>query len=154
MTYFVKFENGVPLIGIVIEENLRQVVPELAQVKIFTPELVEPHGYGIYDFSSKPANVGRYEKIVEVTPVRDARGIWMQTWATQPMTADEVVATDKAKDTIRMAVAKVCLFEPLDEAELQVNQTAMVLGGGISGMTSAKSLANQGYKTHLVERNY
>jgi len=62
-------------------------------------------------------------------------------------------ATEKAQDIIRMAVAKVCLFEPLDEAELQVNQTALVLGGGISGMTTAKSLANQGYATHLVERN-
>ena len=62
------------------------------------------------------------------------------------------MATEKAKDLIRMSVAKVALFQPLEEAELQVNQTAMVLGGGLSGITTAQSLSKQGYKTHIVER--
>jgi heterodisulfide reductase subunit A len=62
------------------------------------------------------------------------------------------IATTKAKDLVRMAVQKVALKEPLKEVELDVNQTAMVIGGGISGMTSALSLARQGYETHLVER--
>ena len=44
-------------------------------------------------------------------------------------------------------------MEPLKEAELEVNQTAMVIGGGISGMAAAKSLANQGYETHIIERS-
>ena len=62
-------------------------------------------------------------------------------------------ATQKAKDLVRMAVSKVTLMEPLKEAELEVNQTAMVIGGGISGMAAAKSLANQGYETHIIERS-
>ncbi len=62
-------------------------------------------------------------------------------------------ATKKAKDLVRMAVSKVTLMEPLKEAELEVNQTAMVIGGGISGMAAAKSLANQGYETHIIERS-
>jgi heterodisulfide reductase subunit A len=62
-------------------------------------------------------------------------------------------ATKKAKDLVRMAVSKVTLMEPLKEAELEVNQTAMVVGGGISGMAAAKSLANQGYETHIIERS-
>jgi len=62
-------------------------------------------------------------------------------------------ATKKAKDLVRMAVSKVTLLEPLKEAELEVNQTAMVIGGGISGMAAAKSLANQGYETHIIERS-
>ncbi|MBT7085430.1 MAG: FAD-dependent oxidoreductase [Desulfobacterales bacterium] len=62
-------------------------------------------------------------------------------------------ATDKAKDLVRMSISKVALMKPLEEAELNVNQAAMVLGGGISGMTTALSLANQGYNTHLLERN-
>jgi heterodisulfide reductase subunit A2 len=62
------------------------------------------------------------------------------------------LATEKAKDLVRMSVAKVALTEPLEEAEIAVNQTAMVLGGGISGMTSARSLARQGYDTHIVEK--
>ncbi len=61
------------------------------------------------------------------------------------------LATQKAKDLVRMAVSKVALMQPLPEAELNVNQTALVVGGGISGMTAANSLASQGYTTHIVE---
>jgi heterodisulfide reductase subunit A len=63
------------------------------------------------------------------------------------------LATNKAKDLVRMAVTKVALKEALEEAELNINQTAMVIGGGISGMTSALSLARQGYETHLIEKD-
>ncbi len=63
------------------------------------------------------------------------------------------MATEKAKDLVRMAVSKIALQEPLKEVELPVNQTAMVVGGGISGMAAAKSFAEQGYETHLVEQS-
>ncbi|MGD8283136.1 MAG: FAD-dependent oxidoreductase [Desulfobacterales bacterium] len=63
------------------------------------------------------------------------------------------LATKKAKDLVRMAVSKVTLMDPLSEAELEINQTAMVVGGGISGMAAASSLANQGYQTHIIERS-
>jgi heterodisulfide reductase subunit A len=63
------------------------------------------------------------------------------------------LATKKAKDLVRMAVSKVALLEPLKEAELQVNQTAMIVGGGISGMAAARSLARQGYETHIIEKS-
>ena len=51
-----------------------------------------------------------------------------------------------------MAVSKVALMQPLKEAELDINQTALVIGGGISGMAAARSLARQGYETHIVEQ--
>ena len=63
------------------------------------------------------------------------------------------MATGKAKDLVRMAVSTVALKEPLEEPELGIHQTALVIGGGISGMTSALSLARQGHDTHLVERD-
>jgi len=62
------------------------------------------------------------------------------------------LATEKAKDLIRMAVAKVSRAEPLAEARLDIDQSALVIGGGISGLTAAKTLANQGYTVHVVER--
>lgn len=62
------------------------------------------------------------------------------------------LATEKSKDLVRMAITKVALKEPLSEIKLDVNQTALVIGGGVSGMTSALNLANQGFKTHLVEK--
>jgi heterodisulfide reductase subunit A len=63
------------------------------------------------------------------------------------------LATQKAKDLVRMAVSKVALMQPLEEAELEVNQTAVVIGGGIAGMSAAKTLALQGYETHIIEKS-
>jgi heterodisulfide reductase subunit A len=62
-------------------------------------------------------------------------------------------ATQKAKDLLRMSVARAALLEPLQEIELPVNKTALVVGGGIAGMTSALSIAEQGHEAHLVEAN-
>ena len=62
-------------------------------------------------------------------------------------------ATQKAKDLTRMAVAKVALHQPLIEPELEINQSALVIGGGLAGMTAAKMLTEQGYHTYLVEKS-
>jgi heterodisulfide reductase subunit A2 len=62
-------------------------------------------------------------------------------------------ATEKAKDIIRMSVARACHLEPLREFGLPVNKSALVVGGGISGMTCALSIAKQGHEVHLVEKN-
>ncbi|BBO87747.1 hypothetical protein DSCOOX_09270 [Desulfosarcina ovata subsp. ovata] len=61
-------------------------------------------------------------------------------------------ATEKAKDLIRMSVSRTHLLEPLKEFDLPVDKTAVVVGGGISGMTSALSLAKQGFEVHLLEK--
>ena len=61
-------------------------------------------------------------------------------------------ATEKAKDLIRMAVAKASYFEPQIESELEIKPSALVIGGGISGMTAAMCLARQGFDVHLVEK--
>ena len=53
-------------------------------------------------------------------------------------------ATEKAKETVKMAVAKAALLEPQTEPEIEVQPSALVIGGGVSGMTAALSLANQG----------
>jgi len=66
---------------------------------------------------------------------------------------DPKEGTEKAKDLVRMAVAKVALFEPMSEPEIKINQSALVIGGGISGMVAAKNLAEQGYHTYLIEKN-
>ncbi|MBN2076975.1 MAG: CoB--CoM heterodisulfide reductase iron-sulfur subunit A family protein [Dehalococcoidales bacterium] len=61
-------------------------------------------------------------------------------------------ATSKAKDIVRMSVARACYLEPLKEYDLPVTKTALVIGGGLAGMTCALSIAEQGYEVHLVER--
>jgi heterodisulfide reductase subunit A len=62
-------------------------------------------------------------------------------------------ATQKAKDIIRMSVARACCLEPLQEFNLPVDKAALVVGGGIAGMNCALSIANQGHEAHLVEKN-
>ncbi len=61
-------------------------------------------------------------------------------------------ATEKAKVLIRMGVARAVLLEPLEETEVEVNPYALVIGGGIAGMTCALSLANRGFEVKLVEK--
>jgi len=61
-------------------------------------------------------------------------------------------ATQKCKDLIRMAAAKARLMEPLDYLSVAINRKALVIGGGMAGMTSALAMADQGYYVHLVER--
>ena len=61
-------------------------------------------------------------------------------------------ATQKSKDLVRMAVAKATLTEPLISIPLDVTPKALVLGGGIGGMTSALAVAKQGYEVFLIEK--
>jgi heterodisulfide reductase subunit A-like polyferredoxin len=61
-------------------------------------------------------------------------------------------ATHKAKDLVRMATANARLVRPLDEVGIPVIQKALVIGGGLAGMTSSIKLAEQGYEVHLIER--
>ena len=62
-------------------------------------------------------------------------------------------ATQKAKDITRMSVARCCHLEPLQEIDLPVNKAALVVGGGIAGMTCALSIANQGHEVYLLEKD-
>jgi heterodisulfide reductase subunit A len=62
-------------------------------------------------------------------------------------------ATEKAKDITRMSVARAGRLKPLDEIELPVNRAALVVGGGIAGMTCALSIAEQGHEVHLLEKD-
>ena len=61
-------------------------------------------------------------------------------------------ATQKAKDIVRMAVARASSLEPLRQFELPVNKAALVVGGGVAGMTCALSIAEQGHEVYLVEK--
>jgi len=61
-------------------------------------------------------------------------------------------ASSKANEIIRMAVARAFYLEPLQEFDLPVNKKALVMGGGIAGMTAALSIANQGHVVYLIEK--
>jgi heterodisulfide reductase subunit A len=62
-------------------------------------------------------------------------------------------ATEKAIELVKMAIARARLLMPLEGGTLKVDQTGLVIGGGLSGMTAALALANQGFNVHLVEKD-
>jgi heterodisulfide reductase subunit A len=59
----------------------------------------------------------------------------------------------KAMDLIRMGVAKAALLQPQEPIQSEMDPKALVIGGGISGITSALALANRGYQVFLVEKS-
>ncbi len=119
---------------IIRQKNLNRVV-----VAACTPRTHEPL------FQETLINAGLNKYLFEMCNIRNH-----DSWVHKN---NPDLATKKAKDLVRMAVSKVGLMEPLEEADLEVNQTAMILGGGISGMSAARSLARQGYETHIVEQS-
>jgi heterodisulfide reductase subunit A-like polyferredoxin len=65
---------------------------------------------------------------------------------------DAVAATAKAMDLVSMAVARARHLKQLPLYELPVTPSALILGGGLAGITAALNIAGQGFKAHLVER--
>jgi heterodisulfide reductase subunit A len=62
-------------------------------------------------------------------------------------------ATEKAKDLVRMGVARACLLEPLEKRTVKVEKSVLVVGGGIAGIQASLDLANAGFKVYLVEKS-
>jgi len=115
------------------EKNLNRIV-----VAACTPKTHEPL------FQETLANAGLNKYLFEMTNIRNHNS-WVHKHNPE-------IATQKAKDLVRMAVAKAALAEPLKEEKINVNDSVVVIGGGLAGMTSAKSLATQGYKTYIIEK--
>jgi heterodisulfide reductase subunit A len=119
---------------IIAEKKLNRVV-----VAACTPKTHEPL------FQETLINAGLNKYLFEMANIRN-----QDSWVHKN---NPDLATKKAKDLVRMAVHKAALMAPLKEAELEINPTAMVVGGGIAGMAAARSLARQGYETHIIEKD-
>ena len=115
------------------EKGLNRVV-----VAACSPRTLEP----LFRDTLREAGINQY--YYEMANIREHN-----SWVHQK---EKEEATDKAKDIIRMSVARACHLEPLQEFDLPVNKTALVVGGGIAGMTSALSIANQGHEVYLIEK--
>jgi len=126
-TGLAQIKNGIK------DHNLNRVI-----VASCTPRTHEP----LFRDCVKKEGVNEY--LFNFVNIRD-----QNTWCHQKYPQE---AFDKAKDLIRMGVAKAAKLEALDNIIVDATPTALVIGGGVSGMTAALSLANQGFETHLVER--
>jgi len=127
-------EEGISAIKKGIKEyNLNRVL-----VASCTPRTHEP----LFRAACEEAGLNKY--LFEFVNIRDQCS-WVHMREPQK-------ATEKAKDLIRMGVAKARLLEPLEEIEMKVAPSALVIGGGVVGMEAALNLARQGFDIHLVEK--
>jgi len=117
----------------IAEEGLERVV-----VAACTPRTHEP----LFRETCREAGLNPY--LFEFVNIRDQCS-WVHM-------RDRDGATQKAKDLVRMGVAKAHLLEPLEEQQVPVEPAALVIGGGMIGMTAALNLANRGFEVKLVER--
>jgi heterodisulfide reductase subunit A-like polyferredoxin len=124
---------------VVMKEAIKERGLNRIVVAACTPRTHEPL------FQETMADAGLNKYLFEMANIRN-QDSWVHS-------ANPVLATEKAKDLVRMAVAKVALLEPLQEPELTVTQKALVIGGGVAGMTVAKSIADQGYAVCLIEHS-
>ena len=116
------------------EHNLNRVI-----VSACTPRTHEPL------FQETLRDTGLNRALFEMVNIRDQCS-WVHA-------GEPEEATEKAKELVRMAVAKASLSQPLPEQQIPVIPRALVIGGGISGMTAALSMADQGFETFLVEKS-
>lgn len=96
-------------------------------------------------FQDTVRRAGLNKYLLEIANIRD-----QDTWVHLDRPED---ASNKAKDLIRMAVCGVALTHPLRDHVVPVNKAVLVVGGGVTGMTSALGLADQGFKVFLVEKS-
>ncbi len=121
------------MVEFIKEKNLNRVV-----IAACTPKTHEPL------FQETLTNAGLNKYLFEMTNIRNHNS-WVHK-------NNPDIATSKAKDLVRMAVAKSALSEPLKEEKINVNTTVLVIGGGVAGLSAARSLALQGYETHIIEK--
>lgn len=116
------------------DKNLNRVI-----VASCTPRTHE----ALFQEILREAGLNKY--LFEMTDIRE-----QCSWVHQN---EPELATQKAESLAKGSVGKSTFQEPLSLKTISINKEALIIGGGISGMTSALSLANQGFKVHLTEKN-
>jgi len=121
-----------------VKEMIREHRLNRIVVASCTPRTHEPL------FRETLREVGLNQYLFELANIRDQCS-WVHS-------SEPEAATEKAIELVKMSIARARLLEPLEGTSLAVDQSALVIGGGLSGMTAALSLAEQGFKVHLVEQ--
>ena len=115
------------------EKKLNRVV-----VASCSPRLHEP------TFRKTCEDAGLNKYLFEMANIREHCS-WVHLY-------DRKAGTEKAKDLVKMAVAKATLLQPAEEIEVPITRKVLVIGGGVAGIQAALDLADTGYKVYLIEK--
>ncbi len=121
------------IIQIIKEKGLNRVV-----VASCSPRTHEP----LFQDTIREAGLNKF--LFEMTNIRD-----QCSWVHATHLPE---ATEKAKDLVRMSVARAASLKPLHQSPAEIKHKALVIGGGLSGITAALALAEQGFESVLVEK--
>ncbi len=121
-----------------IQERIKEDGINRLIIAACSPKLHEP------TFRQAAQGVGLNPYLVEMANIRE-HGSWVHQ-------NEPEAATEKAKDAVRMAVAKARFLTPQKELEVPIERSTLVIGGGIAGIQAALDLADTGYKVYLVEK--
>ncbi|NOX35700.1 MAG: FAD-dependent oxidoreductase [Deltaproteobacteria bacterium] len=142
LPYVAYVENNLFSCSADAQESIIEKIQEFQLNRIViaacTPRTHEP----MFQETLKSARLNRF--MVEMANIRN-----QNSWVHQE---DSIGATQKAKDQVRMAVAKVANNYPLQQERIKVVQKALVVGGGVVGMNSALTLSGLGIETRLIEK--
>jgi heterodisulfide reductase subunit A len=142
LPHVVAVENNLFTCSTDTQELISKKIDELGLNRIVvaacTPRTHEP----LFADTLQEAGLNAY--LLEMANIRN-----QNSWVHQK---EPRAATEKAKDQIRMAVAKVSRDYALERGTVKVVQKALVVGGGVAGLTAALEMAERGYDAVLVEK--
>jgi len=142
LPHVVHTDNGLFVCSQDVQEQMKQKIKEhrLNRVVVAScsPKTHEP----IFMDTLRACGLNKY--LFEMANIRN-----QDSWVHQ---GEPAKATDKAKDLVRMAVARAATLKALPEKTVGVNQRALVVGGGVAGLTAALGVAEQGFEVVLVEK--
>jgi len=121
-----------------IKRHIREYRLNRVVVASCTPRLHEP------TFRNCVAEAGVNPYLLEMASIREHCS-WVHLH-------DREAATKKAKDIVKIAVARARFLEPQKEMEIPVTDAALVIGGGVAGIQAALDLADAGHQVYLVEK--
>jgi len=122
-----------------IEENIAEHKLNRVVVACCTPRTHEP------TFKSTVKEAGLNPYLLEFVSIRE-----QSSWVHK---SNPKLATEKAKNLVKMGVAKAILLEPGEDIRISVGKNCLIIGGGLAGMTAALAVADQGFKVDLIEKN-
>jgi heterodisulfide reductase subunit A-like polyferredoxin len=142
LPYVVHVEDNLFTCSQDTQDKMKAVIQETGMNRVVvascSPRTHEP----LFQETIREAGLNKY--LFEMANIRD-----QNTWIHMN---DPKGATEKAKDLVRMAVAKAVYIEPLHQVSLPVKPSALIVGGGVAGMEVALGIALQGCDAYLVER--